>query len=263
MSDENNDVRIIPKLVFVVPYRDREEQRKFSLRHMSHILEDYPKEDYYIRFVHQKDNRGFNRGAMKNIGFIWVKKTFPNDYQNITIVFNDIDIMPLNKNFINYETTKGFVKHFYGFDFALGGLVSFNALDFENINGFPNYWGWGYEDNYIQQEVLKSNLKIDRSQFYPIYNKNFILLHDTKLRNVNKTDYNRFKSNVKEGIHSIRNISYDIEEEENYIHINHFDTFFPEDKLNSFNYDLSEGPSPFKNKQNKWKKRGQMQMIMS
>jgi len=243
---QENTSRVIPKMVFIIPYRDREDQRKFYLRQMSVVLEDYPKEDYCIRFIHQNDKRGFNRGAMKNLGFIWVKNTFPDDYQNITIVFNDVDIMPLNKGLIDYETKPGIVKHFYGFDYALGGIVSFNALDFENINGFPNYWAWGYEDNYIQMQVLKTNLKIDRSQFYPIYDKRFILLHDTRIRSVNKTDFERYLRNVTEGIQSIKNISYEVDEKEHYVHINHFDTLFPENATTAFNHDLINGAAPFK-----------------
>ena len=33
-------------------------------------MEDYPTGSYKYMFIHQKDTREFNRGAMKNIGFI-------------------------------------------------------------------------------------------------------------------------------------------------------------------------------------------------
>jgi len=269
-SEETEKIEIkwtrpIPKLVFIIPYRDRQDQRVFYLRQMSFVLEDYPKEDYCIRFIHQNDNRGFNRGAMKNLGFIWVKNTFPDDYQNITIIFNDIDIMPLNKGLLNYETKPGIVKHFYGFNYALGGLVSFNALDFEKINGFPNYWGWGYEDNYIETQALKNNLKIDRSEFYPIFDKRFILLHDTTSRSINKTDFKRYVFDVNEGIDSIKNISYDIDEENHYIHINHFDTYFPENKSTLYQYNLKDQTNPFRQFRNEFlgKRRVRMPMVLS
>ena len=133
----------IPKIVFVVPYRNREIQRRFFIRHMKYILEDYKEEEYEILIVHQQDQRDFNRGAMKNIGFLIVKKKYPNHYKDIILVFNDVDTMPCEKGLIDYETKHGIVKHFYGYNFALGGLFSITGNDFEKTGGFPNFWGWG------------------------------------------------------------------------------------------------------------------------
>ena len=41
---------ITPKLIFIVPYRDREQQLIFFKRHIEYILEDYEKKNmiYYI-----------------------------------------------------------------------------------------------------------------------------------------------------------------------------------------------------------------------
>ena len=59
--------------------------------------------EYKIYYIHQNDKREFNRGAMKNIGFMVIKDKYPNDYQNITLVFNDVDTMPYSKNFLNFN----------------------------------------------------------------------------------------------------------------------------------------------------------------
>lgn len=240
------DSSVIPKFIFIIPYRDRSDHRDFFLRHMKYVLEDIPKELYAIYFIHQNDNRGFNRGAIKNIGFIWVKNKYPNNYKNITIVFNDIDVTPLTKNLIQYETIPGVVKHFYGFNYALGGILSINAADFERINGFPNYWGWGYEDNLLQRRVLNNNIVIDRSQFYDIFDKNFILLYHTRFREINNTDLNRYIKNTQEGIHSIKNIEYDVDEHLGYVIVNNFTTEYEENLKTIVNYDFINDSNPLK-----------------
>ena len=60
-----------PSIIFLVPYRNRElEKIRFSI-YMNYILEDYSKNYYEIYYCHQRDNREFNRGAIKNIGFFF------------------------------------------------------------------------------------------------------------------------------------------------------------------------------------------------
>jgi hypothetical protein len=240
---------IIPKLVFIIPYRDREEQKKFYQRHMKTILEDTPESDYKIFFIHQNDKRNFNRGAIKNIGFLYVRNVYPNDYKNITIVFNDVDIMPLNKNFIDYKTTRGVIKHFYGFTFTLGGIVSITGADFEAINGFPNFWAWGYEDNALQHRAIRKGIHIDRSRFYPIMDKNFIILHDGTTRVVNKNEFDRYVKSTLEGINSINRLSYTIDQTDNtLININTFETGTTS-QIESSNkiHNLKDGAKPFGN----------------
>jgi hypothetical protein len=40
----------IPKIIFIVPYRDRENQKNLFLRQMKYVLEDIPSTDYKIYF---------------------------------------------------------------------------------------------------------------------------------------------------------------------------------------------------------------------
>ena len=243
----------IPKIIFIVPYRDREQQKEFFMTHMKTILSDIPDSDYKICFSHQMDTRDFNRGAIKNIGFLAMKNKYPDNYKNITFVFNDIDTMPYTKNFFNYETVQGVVKHFYGYEFALGGIVSIKGSDFEKITGFPNLWSWGYEDNLLQKRVLSANLRIDRSQFYPLMDKNVFQMKDGLFRIVNRTEYDRVINNTKEGIQSIRNLKYEIKEIDNtfsYINITNFLTeVLPDAKQNRI-HDLRTGLVPFASKKN-------------
>lgn len=214
---------MIPEVIFIVPYRDRQTHLTFFRKHMKSIMEDFPPFYYRICFVHQRDNRPFNRGAIKNIGFLAMKKEYPENYKDITFVFNDIDTMPFEKDTIHYKTTAGVVKHFYGFQFALGGVVSIVGSDFEKINGFPNYWAWGYEDNELQRRVkLDKDMKIDRSEFYEILCKEFIHFQHGFMREANLKEKQRFNEKSLEGLSSISLETY--VSEDDMIHVDHFDT---------------------------------------
>jgi hypothetical protein len=255
----------IPKIIFIVPYRDRKEQQRFFSFHMEKIMEDYKKTDYKIIYAHQNDNREFNRGAMKNIGFLYAKSLYPNDYQNITFVFNDVDTMPYNKNFLNYETEKGKVKHFYGYKFTLGGIVSMTGADFEKINGFPNYWAWGYEDNALLNRVNTEGLTIDRSKFYTILDKNILQLKDGITRIVNRGEFDRYvdefkyKNNI-DGLNTISNIAYKFDDNTSFLNISTFQTPVQENPELTKIYDIRNGNTPFITK--KPFRRGSMKMVM-
>ena len=201
----------IPKFVFIVPYRNRSIYLQAFLRKMEYVLEDIPKTDYKVFVIHQNDKRKFNRGAMKNIGFLYVKNKYPNDYKQITLVFNDVDIFPLQKNYLNYITTKGVVKHFFGFKYTLGGIVSIVGEDFERINGFPNFWAWGFEDNLIQLRISKAGIHTDRSHFYDLSTDSetdtlFACINSGIKRSINKEEYVRFWKQTPEGLDVIYGI---------------------------------------------------------
>jgi hypothetical protein len=202
----------VPKIVFIVPYRNRSQHKFFFSNYLTTIMKD-TNIHYEIYFSHQCDIRAFNRGATKNIGFLAVKEKYPNDYKNITFVFNDIDTIPFASIF-NYETEKGTIKHFYGFNYALGGIVAFNGEDFEKTNGFPNYWGWGMEDNVLQKRSEKNGLKIDRSQFYPIGNPNILHLFDGVQRIINRKDpWRATNDDGIDGLKTIHKLQYTLDTE--------------------------------------------------
>ena len=240
-----NVPRIIPKYVFIVPYRDREQQLSFFKKHMSFVLEDINPNDYKTVFIHQCDSRSFNRGAMKNIGFLYVKNEYPDNYKNITLVFNDIDTMPYTKNFFNYDTNHGIVKHFYGFKYALGGIVSIKAADFERINGFPNFWAWGFEDNLLQKRVLNSHMFIDRSSFYPLMDKNIFQMKDGLDRLVNREEFNKYLDLTKEGISDIQSLNFEYDATTNFVNVKQFITGTEDIQSKSVPYNLTSGNKPF------------------
>jgi hypothetical protein len=202
----------IPHIVFIVPYRNRPYQKYFFINYMHTILE-HSELKYEIYFSHQCDIRSFNRGGVKNIGFLAIKEKYPFNYQDITFVFNDIDTIPFS-NIFDYQTNNGVVKHFYGFTYALGGIVSLTGYDFELINGFPNYWGWGMEDNVLQKRCENAGLKIDRSHFYKIGSPQILHLFDGISRIINNKDpWRATTDNGIDGIKTIHKLEYSIDEE--------------------------------------------------
>ena len=205
-----NDERKIPKQVFIVPYRNRAQHKFFFSKYMSFILEN--NDDYEIYFSHQCDARTFNRGATRNIGFLAVKNKYPDHYKDMTFIFNDVDTIPFNKIF-NYQTTHGVVAHYYGFKYALGGIVVIKGSDFEKINGYPCFWGWGMEDNALQKRCDGYGLRVDRSVFYEIGSPEILQLFDGISRIISKKDPWRSENDDgKDGLNTIRNLKYTVED---------------------------------------------------
>jgi hypothetical protein len=198
----------IPSRIFIVPYRDRPQHKFFFCKYMQFIMED--QDDYEIYFAHQCDDRVFNRGAAKNLGFLAIKAKYPNHYKDMIFIFNDVDTLPFNKIF-TYTTQPGTVSHYYGFKHTLGGIVVMMGHDFERINGFPCIWGWGQEDNCLQQRCIGANILIDRSTFYPIGSPQILQLFDGISRIVNKTDAKtKTFSDIRDGLSTLTGVQYTI-----------------------------------------------------
>lgn len=243
----------IPKRIFIVPYRNRVQHKFFFSKYMSYILED--KDDYEIYFTHQCDARTFNRGAVKNIGFLAARDKYPQHYKNITFIFNDVDTIPFTKIF-DYETTHGVVKHYYGFKYALGGIVVMKGADFEKTNGFPGFWGWGMEDTVLQKRCEAVGLNIDRTVFYNIGSPEILQLFDGISRIISKKDPWRGDNDTGvDGLRTITQLKYTIDaKSENpndniftvnnprisVVNVSTFLTHIPFGTEEYYNYDLRE-----------------------
>jgi len=138
------------KLGVCVPYRNRE----------LHLHEFIPKVGKFLKerniefemfFVHQVDDKLFNRGATKNIG---AKIAFENgcDY----IVWHDIDMIPEDGCDYSYpaDAPRHIATKIQQMDYQLkyheyfGGAVLFTKEQVEATNGYSNdYWDWGMEDD--------------------------------------------------------------------------------------------------------------------
>jgi hypothetical protein len=240
---------MVPKIVFIVPYRDRPQQKCVFERNMKHIMEDYNENDYKIFFAEQGNNKPFNRGAMKNIGFLAIKNLYPNDYKNITFVFNDVDSFPFTKGVLDYKTRTGIIKHFFGFKHVLGGIFSITGEDFEKLCGFPNFWTWGFEDNMIYNKAVKHpEITVDRSTFFEIFNHNIVHYTDSLKRTINlKQTGSSKQEQIYNNINSLKNINYTIQN--NIIKIHNFLVVLPyKEDIKAYNMKLNENMIQIKKK---------------
>ena len=220
------------KYIFIIPYRNREEQKHFFIKYMDYLMEDYDKESYEIIFAHQNNNLQFNRGAMKNIGFLYAKQKY-SYYKDIIFIFNDVDTLPHKKNLLNFHLEDNEIKHYYGFYFTLGGIFAIKGKDFEKINGFPNFWGWGYEDNVILHKALENKININRSNFFEIGNHNILHLIDEFSKNISVKAQNDYTNkNVADGLNTLNNISFNYNQSTSMVDINTFSCLYnPNDKI--------------------------------
>ena len=156
------------KYNFIIPYRNRKEHLDEFVRRFTGFLKD-KEVDAQFYIIHQMNPREFNRGAMKNIGFLEFCKSRPDGL----FIFHDVDSYPTYWGSIQYDTKLGEIRHAIGEKGQnIGGVCCFWKSEFENINGFPNYWGWGIEDVTIMYRAKKKNIPIDES--------NIVDLNDSK-----------------------------------------------------------------------------------
>ena len=212
-------------IIFIIPYRNRHAHKEHFKVYMKYVMQDIP---YEVYFIHQTDNRDFNRGAMKNIGFLMIKKRYPDTYKYLTLVFNDVDTIPYTHGILNYETKSGVVKHFYGHKFCLGGSFSITGEDFEKVKGFPNFWSWGYEDNIMYDRVIQNRtLHVDRSVFYKIGHPHILQFFDGIVRSTSRSESKLSNKHNKNNYNSIKNLDYTIVHDIDNIYmvnVNKFDT---------------------------------------
>lgn len=224
VSNTISNINKPPKFVFIVPYRNREQHRVFFSTYIQKIMEDVSADEWTYYFVNQTDTRPFNRGGMKNIGFLAMKYKYPNDYKNMIFIFNDIDTLPYDKNVLDFNTKHGIIKHYYGFKFALGGIFSVTGEDFEKTSGFPNFWAWGGEDNLIHTRAIQVGIHIDRTVFFSIGDMNILQFADGFKRLICRDELaTTLQADNIDGITTIKNLNYQIVDETHMIDVTSFD----------------------------------------
>lgn len=233
-----------PKFVFLVPYRDREPQKFFFENYMTYLMEDYEEgRDYLLYFVEQGDSRPFNRGAMKNIGFAAVRDLYPDAYREMIFIFNDVDVVPYKKGVVRLDVARpGVIGHHYGFRFALGGIVSISGADFERLNGFANYWSWGFEDNLLQNRAQRAGIRIDRSNFFELNDMRIIHVNDGNNKTLNRNYmYELVLDKGDNGLRTVSNLEYRVDEEAHTVRVLCFDVEYSPWQGKFEKYDVRNG----------------------
>jgi hypothetical protein len=180
---------MMKRLAIVVPYRDRQQHLDQFVPHMRAYFarEKLDKAiDYRVLIVEQERGLPFNRGALKNVGFLLAEAQ--SDY----CCFHDIDYLPIwaDYSFAEVPTpivwygaeerpiapgrtnkvAKHDLEHFFG-----GALIMPNSI-FRAVNGYSNdFWGWGYEDEDIKARFVAAGIATGRRKgtFLP-------LVHDSE-----------------------------------------------------------------------------------
>lgn len=223
----------IPNTIFIVPQKNRPTHKQEFIKYFNRIVDEnnnLNRDTTQLFFINQNDKRPFNRGGIKNIGFLIVKNLYPDNYKNITIIFHDIDSLPLDSNLLNYNTEHGTIYHYYGFDYVLGGMFSIKASDFELIKGFPNFWGWAFEDNAILDRAISNNINIDRTNFFDYKTDKILRLNDenkdhiSNLKLINKREFSIYNNKEKmDDLTDIKNLIYEKNIHNDFINIIDFD----------------------------------------
>lgn len=168
--EKNKSVAIHAKsphtLCLIVPFRDRFEELREFIPHMSKFLNDQFV-NFHINIINQVDRFRFNRGSLINAGFQLVLKKYPEcDY----MAMHDVDLLPLNKE-ISYAYPDNVAYHVsspelhprYHYSKFIGGILLMSNWQFERVNGLSNkYWGWGLEDDEFYIRLKEKSIEIKR-----------------------------------------------------------------------------------------------------
>ena len=163
------------KYNFIIPYRNRKEHLDEFIRRFTEMLKD-TEIDAQFYVIHQMNPKDFNRGALNNIGFLEVSKIRPDGL----FIFHDVDTYPTYWGSINYDTNYGEFRRPVlnsGSD-NLGLICCCWKPEFEKINGFANYWGWGSEDTALYYRAKREGININQQNIINHTDSKYIINRD-------------------------------------------------------------------------------------
>jgi len=196
---------VIATHIFIIPYRHREQELDIWISKMIPYLNlQLGYGSYEIVVVNQGNDALFNRGALCNIGFLEMKKKYPNNYKHLQYVFHDVDVYPLKQDIIKYNTILTEANHPYGEHLkelggTLGTICVMIGSDYEKVNGHPNYYGWGSEDVCIARRCSALGIRINNDNMLERWRSDDVVndtpSHTTmhKRRFINATNKLNFK----------------------------------------------------------------------
>jgi len=174
------------RLNIVVPYRDRAAHlREFVPRVGEYLARRAPAVDYRVTIVEQEAGLPFNRGALKNAGFLLGEGG--SDYT----CFHDVDYLPLDADYSPVDVPTPIL--WYGaearpvapgksdrtvttnLESSMGGVLLMPNAVMRQIDGYSNdYWGWGYEDFDFSARIRARRIPTDRrrGRFEPLDHEN-------------------------------------------------------------------------------------------
>jgi len=129
---------------------------------------------YRVLVIEQDSGSLFNRGALKNIGFVLAEPE--SDYT----CFHDVDYLPIWADYSWAALPTPIVwygaearpiapgsamKVIHNLARFFGGAVLIPNDLYRRVNGCSNsYWGWGYEDGDLRRRFLAAGVKLGRRQ---------------------------------------------------------------------------------------------------
>jgi len=175
------------RLNVVVPYRDREAHlRKFVPHLRAYFARDKVDREipYRVLIIEQEKGLPFNRGALKNIGFVLGREH--SDYT----AFHDVDYLPIWADYTFVDALTPIV--WYGAEerpivpgqprvlrenmsMFFGAVVLASNELFALVDGFANsYWGWGPEDLDLAHRFMAKKIAPGRRKgtFFPLRHVN-------------------------------------------------------------------------------------------
>ncbi|XP_061173639.1 beta-1,4-galactosyltransferase 2-like [Saccostrea echinata] len=158
------------RIAIIIPYRNREAHLK---RLLLNLLPKLKRQliDFTIYVIEQRENEAFNRGMMRNIGYVEAKKRFRYDCYIFndadTIIEDDRNLFMCGQDFVHHLVS-GVRRYNYSLPYRglLGGVIAITDKQMMTLNGYSNmFFVWGGEDDNLFDRFIESKIWFDRTEY--------------------------------------------------------------------------------------------------